>query len=111
MNPQPILSIVTRPGAGQGAEGTQDDNPERQGIFAVSDVTGAARWVGSSAGTAARRNVWLAVLMVLTALLVLGNLANDAMRDAKYGWDAEVNCAAVDAHAGGLDPYFVSNLK
>nr|WP_249806793.1 hypothetical protein [Bradyrhizobium sp. 1] len=67
--------------------------------------------MGSSAGLAARRNVWLAALIVLTALLVLGNLANDAMRDAKYGWDAEVNCAAVDAHAGGLDPYFVSNLK
>jgi hypothetical protein len=60
---------------------------------------------------AARRNVWLAGLMVLTALLVLGNLATDATLDVKYGWDVRVNCAAVDAHAGGLDPYFVANLK
>jgi len=29
----------------------------------------------------------------------------------KYGWDVRVNCAAVDAHADGLDPYFVRNLK
>jgi hypothetical protein len=60
---------------------------------------------------AARRNVWLAGLIVLTALLVLGNLAADATLDVRYGWDVRVNCAAVDAHAGGLDPYFVANLK
>ncbi|XUJ34676.1 hypothetical protein ACQ5SK_00830 [Bradyrhizobium japonicum] len=29
----------------------------------------------------------------------------------EYGWDTRVNCAAVDAYAGGLDPYFVKNLK
>lgn len=60
---------------------------------------------------AARRNIWLACLIALTALLVLGNLANDATLDVKYGWDVRVNCAAVDAHADGLDPYFVKNLK
>jgi hypothetical protein len=60
---------------------------------------------------AARRNGWLAGLIVLTALLVLGNLATDATLDVRYGWDVRVNCAAVDAHAGGLDPYFVANLK
>jgi len=77
----------------------------------VSDVTDAARWVESSAGSAARRNFWLAGLIVLTALLALGNLANDAAVDLDYGWDVRVNCAAVDAHAQGLDPYFVTNLK
>lgn len=77
----------------------------------MSDVTGAARWLEPSAGTASRRNVWLACLIALTALLVFGNLANDAMLDMKYGWDTRVNCAAVEAYAGGLDPYFVKNLK
>ncbi|MYV80698.1 hypothetical protein GTH44_02405 [Bradyrhizobium japonicum] len=77
----------------------------------VSDVTGAARWLEPSADMASRRNFWLACLIALTALLVLGNLANDAVLDMKYGWDTRVNCAAVDAYAGGLDPYFVKNLK
>lgn len=77
----------------------------------MSDVTGAARWLEPSADMASRRNFWLACLIALTALLVLGNLANDAVLDMKYGWDTRVNCAAVDAYAGGLDPYFVKNLK
>lgn len=77
----------------------------------MSDVTGAARWLEPSAETASRRSFWLACLIALTALLVFGNLANDAMLDMKYGWDTRVNCAAVDAYAGGLDPYFVKNLK
>jgi hypothetical protein len=67
--------------------------------------------LGPSVETDARQNIWLARLIALTALLVLGNLANDARLDAEYGWDVRVNCAAVDAHADGLDPYFVKNLK
>ncbi|QFI77341.1 hypothetical protein F8237_28335 [Bradyrhizobium betae] len=58
-----------------------------------------------------RRNIWLAGLIAVTALLVFGNLANDAVLDVKYGWDVRVNCAAVDAHVAGLDPYVVKNLK
>ena len=77
----------------------------------MSEISGAARWLEPAADTAARRNIWLACLIALTALLVLGNLANDATLDVKYGWDVRVNCAAVDAHAQGLDPYFVRNLK
>lgn len=77
----------------------------------MSDVTGAARWLEPSAETAARRNVRLAWLIALMALLVIGNLASDATLDLKFGWDVRVNCAAVDAHTGGLDPYFVKNLK
>jgi len=64
-----------------------------------------------SADTASGRNIWLACLIALTALLVFGNLANDAVLDVRYGWDTRVNCAAVDAYARGLDPYFVKNLK
>ncbi|MFK4381975.1 hypothetical protein [Bradyrhizobium sp. USDA 223] len=76
----------------------------------MSDISGAARWLAPAA-KAAGRNVWLAGVVTLTALLVLGNLANDASLDLPYGWDVRVNCAAVDAHADGLDPYFVKNLK
>ena len=77
----------------------------------MSDVTGAARWLEPSAEMASRRNFWLACLIALTALMVFGNLANDEVLDVKYGWDTRVNCAAVDAYASGLDPYFVKNLK
>ncbi len=77
----------------------------------MSDVTGTARWLEPSADRASRRNIWLGWLIALTALLVLGNLANDAVLDVRYGWDTRVNCAAVDAYVGGLDPYFVKNLK
>ena len=77
----------------------------------MSDVTDAARWLGPSADPAARRGTWLACLIALTALFVLGNIANYARLDLNYGWDLHVNCAAVDAHAKGLDPYFVRNLK
>lgn len=67
--------------------------------------------MGPSADMAEQRGVWLVRLIVLVALLVLGNLVNDARLDMKYGWDVRVNCAAVDAHVDGLDPYFVKNLK
>ena len=77
----------------------------------MSDMSGAARWLEPAAATTGRRNVWLACLIALTALLVLGNLANDATLDVKFGWDVRVNCAAVDAYAEGRDPYFVKNLK
>ncbi|UWU96080.1 hypothetical protein [Bradyrhizobium sp. CB1015] len=73
-------------------------------------MSGAARWL-APAVSAGRRNAWLACLISLTALLVLGNLANDASLELDYGWDVRVNCAAVEAHAEGLDPYFVKNLK
>ena len=77
----------------------------------MSDVTGTARWLEPPAEMASRRSIWLACLIALTALLVFGNLANDALLDLKYGWDTRVNCAAVDAYVGGLDPYYVKNLK
>ena len=77
----------------------------------MSDVIGTARWLGPSVDMAGRRNIWLACLIALVTLLVLGNLANDSALDVRYGWDVRVNCAAVDAHVDGLDPYFVKNLK
>ncbi|WP_234679094.1 hypothetical protein [Bradyrhizobium monzae] len=77
----------------------------------MSDITGTARWSGPSADMAGKRNAWLACLIALVAMLVFGNLANYAVPDMNYGWDARVNCAAVDAHVDGLDPYYVKNLK
>lgn len=77
----------------------------------MSNLTGAARWLEPAADTAARRNIWLACLIALLALLVVGNLASDAALGLDFGWDVRVNCAAVDAHIDGLDPYFVKNLK
>ena len=77
----------------------------------MSDITGTAHWTGPLAGSAGKRSVWLDGLIALVALLVLGNLVSDLSLDVNYGWDARVNCAAVDAHASGLDPYFVKNLK
>ncbi|MBR0787074.1 hypothetical protein JQ635_37110 [Bradyrhizobium iriomotense] len=78
----------------------------------MSDV---ARWLGPSVDMTerrnTRRNIWLAWLIGLTALLVLGNLVSDGTLPLNYGWDVRVNCAAVDAYADGLDPYFVRNLK
>jgi hypothetical protein len=60
---------------------------------------------------AGRPNIWLGCLIALVTLLVLGNLVSDAALEVRYGWDVRVNCAAVDAHVDGLDPYFVKNLK
>ncbi|MFT4120088.1 hypothetical protein [Bradyrhizobium sp.] len=60
---------------------------------------------------AGRRSTWLACLITLVGLLAFANLTTDAALDVKYGWDVRVNCAAVDAHVAGLDPYFVKNLK
>ncbi|WP_456770105.1 hypothetical protein [Bradyrhizobium sp. USDA 4448] len=76
----------------------------------MSDITSPARWMRSSEKTAWRKT-WLACLVGLVAFLVFANLAGDAALDVKYGWDIRVNCAAVDAHVDGLDPYYVKNLK
>ncbi|WP_063614111.1 hypothetical protein [Bradyrhizobium sp. Cp5.3] len=58
-----------------------------------------------------RSEIWLTFLIGVVAALLLGSLVSDASLDAQYGWDTRVNCAAVDAHAAGLDPYYVKNLK
>ena len=107
MNPQPILPIVGL----TGRRARRPVEPVTTGLSQLSDATGIARWLGPSVDTTARRNTWLACLIALTALLVLGNLVSDATLPLNYGWDVRVNCAAVDAHAAGLDPYFVKNLK
>ncbi|MEH2486571.1 hypothetical protein [Bradyrhizobium sp. AZCC 2230] len=77
----------------------------------MSDITGTAQWLGRSARMPTRRNAWLACLIALVVVLVFGNLANYAAPDTNYGWDLRVNCAAVEAHVDGLDPYYVKNLK
>ncbi len=59
----------------------------------------------------ARETVWLTRFIAAVALLVAVGLAIDLGATKNFGWDARVNCAAVDAHLAGLDPYFVKNLK
>ena len=54
--------------------------------------------------------VWMTRFITVMAILVAVGLAIDFSKSG-FGWDAQVNCAAVDAHVEGLDPYFVKNLK
>lgn len=59
----------------------------------------------------ARGSNWMTRFILALALLVATLVVIDMGMDETFGWDARVNCAAVDAHIGGLDPYFVKNLK
>lgn len=54
--------------------------------------------------------VWMTRFIAVMAILVAVGLAVDFSKSG-FGWDTQVNCAAVDAHVEGLDPYFVKNLK
>lgn len=54
---------------------------------------------------------WMIRFILAVAVLVATAVAIDMGMDETFGWDARVNCAAVDAHIEGLDPYFVKNLK
>ncbi|MGY8708111.1 hypothetical protein RAD16_20405 [Bradyrhizobium sp. 18BD] len=49
--------------------------------------------------------------ILAVAVLLATSVAIDLGADETFGWDARVNCAAVDAHVAGLDPYYVKNLK
>ena len=57
------------------------------------------------------QNYWLACLLGLIAILVVVQLTADYRSGLPFGWDIRVNCAAIEAHANGLDPYYVKNLK
>ena len=78
----------------------------------MTDVAASA--AGGERGalaTDARGSNWMTRFILALALLVATLVAIDMGMDETFGWDARVNCAAVDAHIGGLDPYFVRNLK
>lgn len=77
----------------------------------MSSGSGVAQGIWPSADAHGLRRSWMLGLAAIVALLVLANLAADQRRDVTYGWDVRVNCAAVEAHLEGLDPYFVKNLK
>lgn len=64
----------------------------------------------SLAAGAPRRSRLSRVLLIL-AVLVPTAIAVDLSVNKTFGSDVRVNCAAVDAHREGLDPYFVRNLK
>ena len=54
---------------------------------------------------------WLTWLILVAAMLVAMSVSVDFAAEDSFGWDVRVNCLAVDAHAAGVDPYFVRNLK
>jgi hypothetical protein len=53
----------------------------------------------------------LSRLLLILAVLLPTAVAVDLSVNNTFGSDVRVNCAAVDAHREGRDPYFVSNLK
>lgn len=54
---------------------------------------------------------WLTRFILAVSILVATAAAIGLGADEAFGWDARVNCAAVNAHLAGLDPYVVKNLK
>ena len=59
----------------------------------------------------ASRRGWLIRFILIMAVVLPTAAAIDLGVNRTFGSDVRVNCAAVDAHREGLDPYFVTNLK
>lgn len=64
-----------------------------------------------SLAAGAPRRSRLSRLLLILAVLIPTAIAVDLSVNKTFGSDVRVNCAAVDAHREGLDPYFVRNLK
>ncbi|WP_063682576.1 glycosyltransferase 87 family protein [Bradyrhizobium stylosanthis] len=64
-----------------------------------------------SAAASAPGSRWQTWLILVAAMLVVMSVSIDFAAEDSFGWDVRVNCLAVDAHAAGVDPYFVRNLK
>ncbi|TWB01599.1 hypothetical protein [Bradyrhizobium stylosanthis] len=64
-----------------------------------------------SAAASAPGSRWQTWLILVAAMLVMMSVSVDFAAEDSFGWDVRVNCLAVDAHAAGVDPYFVRNLK
>lgn len=64
-----------------------------------------------SPAAGAPRRSRLSRLLLIFAVLLPTAVAVDLSVNTTFGSDVRVNCAAVDAHREGLDPYFVKNLK
>ncbi|WP_063195238.1 glycosyltransferase 87 family protein [Bradyrhizobium sp. AT1] len=78
----------------------------------MTDVTASAEGGDRGALAAdARGGNWMTRFVLALAVLVATLVAIDMGMDETFGWDARVNCAAVDAHVQGLDSYYVKNLK
>jgi len=78
----------------------------------MTDVAASAEGGDRGALAAdARGGNWMTRFVLALAVLVATLVAIDMGMDETFGWDARVNCAAVDAHVQGLDPYYVKNLK
>ena len=78
----------------------------------MTDVAASAdAGAGRTFAAGASGKSWMTRLILALAVLVATAVAIDMGMDDTFGWDARVNCAAVEAHIEGLDPYFVKNLK
>jgi hypothetical protein len=67
---------------------------------------------GSVKDMAARlQDKWLVWFLIVIAIVLLGYFVKDYRSTHRFGWDARLVCAGVEAHADGLDPYYVPNLK
>ncbi|MCP3388702.1 hypothetical protein NLM27_07895 [Bradyrhizobium sp. CCGB12] len=78
----------------------------------MTDVAASAdAEAGRTFAAGASGKSWMTRLILALAVLVATAVAIDMGMDDTFGWDARVNCAAVEAHIEGLDPYFVKNLK
>jgi hypothetical protein len=70
---------------------------------------------GASSGGDPRTDRWLFYFLVFVAFILFSYFVRDYATGlsgpAPLGWDLRMDCAAADAYAGGLDPYYVKNLK
>jgi len=74
----------------------------------MTSLVSSADAGASAAGTSESR--WLTSLVLVGMVLVAMSVSVDFAAEDMFGWDVRVNCLAVNAHAAGIDPYFVKNL-
>ena len=78
-------------------------------MTSVAPSAAAGEQRSFAAGTPRRSR--LSRFLLILAVLLPTAVAVDLSVNNSFGSDVRVNCAAVDAHREGRDPYFVRNLK
>ncbi|GLR89331.1 hypothetical protein [Bradyrhizobium iriomotense] len=88
-----------------------NDSAQRPNVTATSVGKAELALSYPAGGLGELPNAWLMLFAALLALPVLASFVVDGNSGGQLGWDLRVNCAAVDAYVGGLDPYVIDNLK